>query len=102
VTSGAALYILNMDQCCNLPTYYLFQLYLTFNTALDTKIKEDDKATEKKSEDEIEIEKAYFLVSQALEADEAGQHSEAKNLYTKAVGVCLEAVRVRVAYYFTE
>jgi hypothetical protein len=60
--------------------------------ALENKSAEDEKKVTKKTEEEIELEKAYFLVNQALEADEAELQSVAIDLYTKAVAVCLEAV----------
>ncbi len=60
----------------------------------DRENEESDLAkSPKKSERELQIERAYFLVNQALQEDEQGHDQEAIELYTQAVQVCLEAVR---------
>ena len=41
------------------------------------------------------MEKAKFLMSDALEADEGGSKEEAVKLYTTAVEFCLDAVSQR-------
>ncbi|CAL8094585.1 unnamed protein product [Orchesella dallaii] len=49
----------------------------------------------KKSDDELDLERAKFLVSQALEEDECGNDGEAVKLYTEAVQLCLQTKRER-------
>ena len=39
------------------------------------------------------MERVFFLMSQALDEDEAGHAREALQLYGQAVELCLEAVR---------
>ena len=45
-----------------------------------------------KSTVQLNIDKAEFLLYQAFEADEEGQSTEAIDLYTEAIQLCLETV----------
>ncbi|VDM27909.1 unnamed protein product [Toxocara canis] len=44
-----------------------------------------------KSEHQVNLERAEFLLYQALDADEAGHVSEAITLYSEAVELCLQS-----------
>ena len=45
-----------------------------------------------KTRDQLELERATFLIRQAFEEDEAGDREEAVQLYTQAVELCLNIV----------
>uniref|UniRef100_A0A8C5SQY1 MIT domain-containing protein n=1 Tax=Laticauda laticaudata TaxID=8630 RepID=A0A8C5SQY1_LATLA len=46
-----------------------------------------------KSKQQLDLERAYFLVTQAFDEDEKGNNEEAIELYTEAVELCLKTVR---------
>lgn len=46
-----------------------------------------------KSPQQLDLERAEFLMHQALDEDEDGAMDEAVQLYSEAVDVCLKAVR---------
>lgn len=54
--------------------------------------REAEKKTTTKSPEEMLVEKAKFLMIQALEADESENNEDAVKLYTAAVEFCLDAV----------
>lgn len=56
------------------------------------KNQEEEERKPKKSGDELELERAKFLVSQALKEDEGGNDQEAIKLYTEAVQLCIQVV----------
>ncbi|CAG7822210.1 unnamed protein product [Allacma fusca] len=58
---------------------------------LAKELNEGSNSTPKKSEQEMQAERAYFLVDQALQKDVLGQNQEAIDLYTQAVELCLTA-----------
>lgn len=45
-----------------------------------------------KTKHQLELERSYFLVTQAFEEDEKGNSDEAIELYTQAVELCIQAV----------
>lgn len=45
-----------------------------------------------KSKHQLDLERAYFLVTQAFDEDEKGNSDEAIELYTQAVELCIQAV----------
>lgn len=45
-----------------------------------------------KSKHQLDLERAYFLVTQAFEEDEKENTDEAIELYTQAVELCIQAV----------
>lgn len=45
-----------------------------------------------KSVHQVNLERAEFLLYQALDADEAGRASEAVTLYSEAIELCLQSV----------
>lgn len=53
---------------------------------------EEEDRKPRKSGEELELERAKFMVSQALREDEASNDEEAVRLYTDAVQLCLQLV----------
>lgn len=47
-----------------------------------------------KSREQVDLERAHFLVTQAFEEDEKGNDDEAIELYTQAVELCINTVRL--------
>lgn len=47
-----------------------------------------------KSRQQLDLERAHFLVTQAFEEDEKGNDEEAVELYTQAVELCIQTVRL--------
>lgn len=47
-----------------------------------------------KSRQQLDLERARFLVTQAFEEDEKGNDEEAVELYTQAVELCIQTVRL--------
>lgn len=45
-----------------------------------------------KTKHQLDLERSYFLVTQAFEEDEKGNSDEAIELYTQAVELCIQAV----------
>ncbi|MFT7800365.1 calpain-7 [Arapaima gigas] len=45
-----------------------------------------------KSKHQLDLDRAYFLVTQAFEEDEKGNSDEAIELYTQAVELCIQAL----------
>lgn len=45
-----------------------------------------------KSKQQLDLERAHFLVTQAFDEDEKGNREEAVELYTEAVELCLKTV----------
>lgn len=45
-----------------------------------------------KSRQQVDLERAHFLVTQAFEEDEKGNDDEAIELYTQAVELCITSV----------
>lgn len=45
-----------------------------------------------KSRQQVDLERAHFLVTQAFEEDEKGNDDEAIELYTQAVELCIKTV----------
>ena len=45
-----------------------------------------------KSKQQLDLERAHFLVTQAFDEDEKGNKDEAIELYTEAVELCLKTV----------
>lgn len=45
-----------------------------------------------KSKQQLDLERAHFLVTQAFDEDEKGNAEEAIELYTEAVELCLKTV----------
>lgn len=45
-----------------------------------------------KTKHQLDLERSYFLVTQAFEEDEKGNSEEAIELYTQAVELCIQAV----------
>lgn len=46
-----------------------------------------------KSRQQLDLERAHFLVTQAFDEDEKGNGEEAVELYTQAVELCINTVR---------
>lgn len=53
-----------------------------------------------KSRQQVDLERAHFLVTQAFEEDEKGNDDEAVELYTQAVELCINTVRVSLCWIF--
>lgn len=47
-----------------------------------------------KTRQQLDLERAHFLVTQAFEEDEKGNDEEAVELYTQAVELCIQTVRL--------
>lgn len=45
-----------------------------------------------KTKHQLDLERSYFLVTQAFEEDDKGNGDEAIELYTQAVELCIQAV----------
>jgi len=65
---------------------------LEFFLVVEKQARESEEKTAKKSQGEILVDKAKFMMNQALGTDEAGSKDEAVKLYTTAVEFCLNAV----------
>lgn len=50
-----------------------------------------------KSRQQVDLERAHFLVTQAFEEDEKGNGDEAIELYTQAVELCIKTVGVSLS-----
>ncbi len=53
-----------------------------------------------KSKHQLDLERAYFLVTQAFEEDEKENTDEAIELYTQAVELCIQAVSCLIKWSF--
>lgn len=51
-----------------------------------------------KSREQVGLERAHFLVTQAFEEDEKGNDDEAIELYTQAVELCIKTVGLSLSF----
>ena len=51
-----------------------------------------------KSRQQVDLERAHFLVTQAFDEDEKGNDDEAIELYTQAVELCINTVCVSLSF----
>lgn len=70
------------------------RLFLTVVSALPRLAVQAQRSDPLKSREQVDLERAHFLVTQAFEEDEKGNDDEAIELYTQAVELCINTVRL--------